>query len=57
MGKQTMRFPNRSDTNQAVQAKKMARLEVGNFGFKTKRNSTIRLANKGSDQLRSYCES
>ena len=31
MGKPTMWFPNRSDTNQAVQAQKMAKLEISDL--------------------------
>ena len=40
MGKPTMWFPNRSDTNQAAQSKKQAR----SFGFRKKRKCTIRVA-------------
>ena len=42
MKKPTMWFPNRSDTNQLGKSQKW--LEVGNFGFRKKRNSTIRVA-------------
>ena len=35
VGKPTMWFPNRFDTNWAVQAQKMATIkEAGNFGFR-----------------------
>ena len=37
---QSLGFPTRSDTNQPVQSQKQAR----NFGFKKKRNCTIRVA-------------
>ena len=39
MRKPTMWFPNRSNTNRAVQVEKMA----GNFGFSKSRNCTIHL--------------
>ena len=42
MRKQTIRFLNRFYTIGAVQAQK--RLEAGNFGFRKKRNCTIRVA-------------
>ena len=42
MEQPTMWFPNRSDTNGPVQAQKRARSY--NFGFKWKRNCTIRVA-------------
>ena len=38
MRKSTIWFPNRSDTNRAVQ------IEAGNFGFRKERNCTIRIA-------------
>ena len=41
--KPTIWVPTRSDTNQAVQSQKMARA-AGNFGFRKKRNCTIRVA-------------
>ena len=50
MGKPTMLFPKRSDTNQAAQLQKQAR----RLKFKKKKNCTIRVANKGADQLRGY---
>ena len=43
VGKQTMWFPNRPDTNRPVQSQKMA-IETGNFGFRKKRNCSIRVA-------------
>ena len=55
MRKPTMWFPNRSDTNQSVQAQKMARglkfwiQEEEGFYFPSSEN-------KGADQLRGYCE-
>ena len=42
MRKQTMCFPNRSDTNRSVQSQKMAR-SLKNFGFR-KGNCTILVA-------------
>ena len=42
MRKPTKKFLNRSDTNRAVQAQKMDR--GWNFGFRKKRNCTIRVA-------------
>ena len=50
-----MWFPNRSDTNHAVQAQKIAR------GMKFRNKEVERLyypcsENKGVDQLRGYCE-
>ena len=55
MGKPTMWFPNRSDTNHAVQARKIAR------GMKFRIKEVERLyypcsENKGADQLRGYRE-
>ena len=55
MRKPSMWFPTRSDTNQAVQAQKMAR------GWKFWIYKVEELyypcsENKGADQLRSYCE-
>ena len=55
MGKPTMWFPNRSDTNQAVQAQKRAR----SLKFRTSVEEELYYLcseNKGADQLRSYCE-
>ena len=55
MRKLTIWFPNRSDTNQAVQAKKMAKswkcwiLKVEELYYPCSEN-------KGADQLRSYCK-
>ena len=42
--KPTMLFMNRSDTNRAVQAQKMARR--GNFRFRMRRNCTICVVKK-----------
>ena len=42
VGKPTMWFPNRSDTNRAVQAQKRPRSLK--FGVKQRRNCTIRVA-------------
>ena len=55
VGKPTMWFPTRSDTNRPVQAQKMAR------GWKvwTWKEEGLYYPcseNKGADQLRSYCE-
>ena len=55
MGKPTLWFPNRSDTNHAVQAQKIAR------GMKFRIKEVERLyypcsENKGADQLRGYRE-
>ena len=55
MGKPTIWFPNRSDTNRAVQAQKMAR------GWKFRIEEVEELyypcsENKGADQLRCYPE-
>ena len=50
-------FPNRSNTNKSVQTQKMARgwkFSICQIG--KKRTCTICSENKGSDQLRSYCE-
>ena len=56
MGKPTMWFPvNRFDTNQAVQAQKVAR----GWKFWIKKVEELFYPcseNKGADQLRSYCE-
>ena len=50
-----MRFPNRSDTNQAVQSQKQAR----SLKFQIKEEEEVYYScseNKGADQLCSYCE-
>ena len=55
MGKQTMWFPNRSDTNRAVQAQKRAR----SLKFRIKVEEELYYPsseNKGADQLRGYRE-
>ena len=55
MGKPTMWFSNRSDTNRAVQSQKMAR----DWKFwieKVEESYYLCSENKGADQLRSYCE-
>ena len=55
VGKPTMWFPNRSDTNQAVQSQKQAR----SLKFRIKEEEEVYYPcseNKGADQLRSYCE-
>ena len=55
MGKPTMWFPNRSDTNQAVQAQKQAR----SLKFRIKEEEKLYYPcseNKGADQLRGYRE-
>ena len=55
MGKPTMWFPNRSDTNQAVEAQKMAR----DWKFWIKKVEEVYYPcseNKGADQLRGYRE-
>ena len=44
VGKPTMWFPNRSDTNRAVQAQKMARSLKFRISVVQKRNCTIRVA-------------
>ena len=55
MGKPTMWFPNRSDTNRAVQAQKMAR--DGKFWiWKVEELYYPCSENKGADQLRGYRE-
>ena len=55
MRKPTMLFPNRSDTNRAVQAEKIAR--DGKFWiWKVEELYYPCSENKGADQLRSYCE-
>ena len=55
MGKPTMWFPNRSDTNQAAQSQKQAR----SLKFRTYEEEEVYYPcseNKGADQLRGYCE-
>ena len=50
-----MWFPNRSDTNRAVQAQKRARI----LKFRTEVEEELyypSIENKGADQLRGYCE-
>ena len=55
VGKQTMWFPNRSDTNQAVQSQKQARSLT--FRFKVEEELYYPSSeNKGADQLRGYRE-
>ena len=55
VGKPTMWFPNRSDTNRAVQAQSMAR--DWKFWIEKVEELYYPLSeNKGADQLRSYCE-
>ena len=55
MGKPTMWFPNRSDTNRPVQAQKRARSL--NFRIYVEEELYYRSSeNKGSDQLRGYRE-
>ena len=55
MGKPTIWFPNRSDTNRSVKAQKRAK----SLKFRIKVEEELYYAsseNKGADQLRSYCE-
>ena len=55
LGKPTMWFPNRSDTNRAVQAQKMAR----DWKFWIKKVEELSYPcseNEGADQLRGYRE-
>ena len=55
VGKPTMWFPNRSDTNRPVQAQKRAK----SLKFRNKVEEELYYPsseNKGVDQLRSYCE-
>ena len=55
MGKPTMWFPNRSDTNRAVQAQKQARSLK--FGIYEEEGVYYPCSeNKGADQLRGYRE-
>ena len=55
MGKPTMWFWNRSDTNQAVQAQKMAR-GCKFWIYKVEQLYYLCSENKGADQLRGYRE-
>ena len=55
VGKQTMWFPNRSDTNQAVQAQKMAR-SLTFWSLVEEELYYPSSENKGADQLRGYRE-
>ena len=52
VGKPTMCFPTRSDTNRLVQAQKRAR----SLKFRIEELYHPSSENKGADQLRSYCE-
>ena len=55
VGKPTMWFPNRSDTNRTVHAQKNAR----DWKFWILKEEELNYwcsENKGADQLRSYCE-
>ena len=55
MGKPTLWFPNRSDSNRPVQAQERAR----SLKFRIKVDEELYYPcseNKGADQLRSYCE-
>ena len=54
MGKPTMWFPNRSDTNQAAQSQKQAK----GLNFRIEEEEVYYLCseNKGADQLRGYRE-
>ena len=55
VGKQTMWFPNGSDTNQAVQSQKLAR----SLKFRIKEEEEVYYLcseNEGDDQLRGYRE-
>ena len=55
MGKPTMWFSNRSDTNQPVQAQKRDR-SLKFFIYKVEELYYPGSENKGADQLRSYCK-
>ena len=55
VGKPTMWFPNRSDTNRPVQAQKQARSLKFRI-YKVEELYYPCSENKGADQLRSYCE-
>ena len=55
MGKPTIWFPNKSDTNRSVQAQKRARSLK--FRIKVEEELYYLISeNKGADQLRRYCE-
>ena len=54
-GKPTIWFPNRSDTNQAVQAYKQAR-SLKFWIYEEEEVCYPCSENKGADQLQSYCE-
>ena len=55
VGKPTMWFPTRSDTNPPVQSQKRAR--ILKFRIKVEEElNYLSSENKGADQLRSYCE-
>ena len=55
MGKRTVWFPNRSNTNRALQAQKQAR-SLKFWIYKVEELHYPCSENKGADQLRSYCE-
>ena len=55
MRKPTMWFPNRSNTNQSVESKKMAR-SLKFWTLKEEELYYLCSENKGADQLRSACE-
>ena len=55
VGKPTMWFPNRSDTNRPVQLQKQAR-SLKFWGYVEEELYYPSSENKGADQLRSYCE-
>ena len=55
VGKPTMWFPNRSDTNRPVQSQKRAR-SLKFWIYKVEELYYPCSENKGADQLRSYCE-
>ena len=55
VGKPTMWFPNRSDTNRPVQLQKQAR-SLKFWDYVEKELYYPRSENKGADQLRGYCE-
>ena len=55
VGKPTMWFPNRSDTNRAVQAQEQA-ISLKFSIYKVEELYYPCSENKGADQLRSYCE-
>ena len=55
VGKPTMSFPTRSDTNRPVQSQKSARSLKFGIGVEEELYY-LSSENKGADQLRSYCE-